>query len=235
MEKAFAYLRVSDPSQINKDGFTRQEKAIGEYAQGHDLQVVDLFKEEGVSGTKYERPALARLLVSLEQNSHGIGTVIIERLDRLARDLMVQEAIIKDFQLKGFSLISAMEGPDLCKDDPTRKLIRQVMGAVAEYDKRMLVAKLTAARERKKLLTGKCAGRKGYYESEEGRAVVRRIHSLRRTPKYGKRRTLREVADLLNEEGSLTLLGKSWTAHHVYQAAMSNVKRKTSHHKIQQS
>lgn len=52
MEKAFAYIRVSDPSQINKDGFTRQEKAIQEYARGHDLQVVDLFKEEGVSGTK---------------------------------------------------------------------------------------------------------------------------------------------------------------------------------------
>lgn len=109
------------------------------------------------------------------------------------------------------------------------------MGAVAEYDKQMLVAKLTAARERKRILTGKCEGRKGYYESEKGRAIVRRIHSLRRTPKYGKRRTLQRVADLLNEEGSLTLLGKSWTPYHVYQAAKSNVKRKTSHHKIQQS
>ena len=145
MEKVFGYLRVSAVSQVNGDGFPRQEKAIKDYAKVHNLQIEGLFKEEGVSGTKENRPALARLMVSLEHNGHGINTVIIEKLDRLARDLMVQEAILRDFQKQNFNLISTMEGPDLCGDDPTRKLVRQVMGAVSEYDKTMLVAKVIAS------------------------------------------------------------------------------------------
>ena len=226
MEKCFAYLRVSDPSQIKKDGFTRQLKAIEQYAKAHKLQIVNIFREQGVSGTKANRPALAQMIVSLEKNNHGVKTVIIEKLDRLARDLMVQEAIIRDFRKGNFNIISTTEGADLCGDDPTRKLIRQVMGAVSEYDKTMLVAKLQAARERVKAEKGKCEGRKGYYETMEGRAVVRRIYALRRTPQTGKRRTLQKIADMLNAEHSLTFNGKQWTAQHVQQAYIANSKRK---------
>ena len=228
MEKCFAYLRVSDPSQVKKDGFTRQEQAILKYAHTNKLQVVKVFREEGVSGTIENRPALAQLLVSLEKNNHGVHTVIIEKLDRLARDLMVQEAIVRDFQSKGFSLISAYEGPDLLQDDPTRKLVRQMFGGIAEYEKTMLVLKLQAARQRVKAEKGKCEGRKGYYESEAGRAVMRRIHALRRTPQTGRRRTLQKVADMLNSEGSRTMKGYLWTAYHVYQASKSKNKTKTS-------
>ncbi|NQU79984.1 MAG: recombinase family protein, partial [Bacteroidetes bacterium] len=218
MEKCFAYLRVSDPSQIKKDGFTRQLKAIEQYAKAHKLKIVNIFKEQGVSGTTANRPALAEMIVSLEKNHHGVKTVVIEKLDRLARNLLVQEAVIRDFRKGNYNIISTAEGADLCGDDPTRKLIRQVMGAVAEYDKTMLVAKLRVARERVKALTGKCEGRKGYYETEQGRTVVRRIHALRRTPQTGRRRTLQKVADMLNNEGLLTLNGKKWTPQHVQQA-----------------
>lgn len=217
MEKVFGYIRVSDPSQVKKGGFDRQEKVIGDYARANKLQVVNTFKEEGVSGTIENRPALARLLVSLEKNNHGIKTVIIEKLDRLARDLMVQEAIIRDFQSKGFMLISAMEGPNLCKDDPTRKLIRQVFGGVAEYEKTMLVMKLRAARERKKAETGKCEGRKGYNETLEGRAIIRRINTSRRKRKHHKRRTWQQIADQLNADGILTMDGRQWTLQRVQQ------------------
>lgn len=220
MEKAFAYLRVSAASQITGDGFPRQEKAIRDYAKTHNLQIEDIFKEQGVSGSKEDRPALARLMVSLEHNGHGIKTVIVEKLDRLARNLMVQEAIVADFKKHGFNLISAMEGPDLCGDDPTRRLIRQVMGAVAEYDKTMLVAKLRASRERERIKHGKCEGRKGYRESEEGRALIRRIGALRRKPKNGgRRRPWRQIADMLNAEDVLTMDGNPWTLYRVQQIA----------------
>jgi DNA invertase Pin-like site-specific DNA recombinase len=183
------------------------------------MEVVEVFKEEGVSGTIEDRPALARLIVQLEENGHGITTVVIERLDRLARDLMVQEAIIRDFQKHGFSLISVVEGPDLCGEDPYRKLIRQIMGAFAEYDKTMLVAKLRASRERMKARGQKCEGRPGYRDSEEGKAVLRKIHALRREPKYGKRRTWQQIADELNEQGVKTLDGGTWSLQRVQQVA----------------
>jgi DNA invertase Pin-like site-specific DNA recombinase len=218
MEKAFAYLRVSDPSQVKGDGYTRQLKAIKEYASGHDLVVAEVYREAW-TGTERDRPALARLMVSLEQNHHGITTVLIERLDRLAREYFIQEAIIRDFRGRGYRLISAnVAEPDLCSDDPTRKLLRTFMGAIAEYDKSMLVAKLRAARDRVRERTGKCAGRKGYRELPAYSALVARVRALYSTPTAtGRHTTLRAVADTLNLEGTTTMQGHRWSVVRVQQ------------------
>jgi hypothetical protein len=42
------------------------------------------------------------------------------------------------------------------------KLVRQVLGAISEFDKAMTVAKLRGARERKRREAGKCEGRKSH-------------------------------------------------------------------------
>ena len=216
--KAFGYIRVSGQGQVEGDGLDRQEEAIRRYAKVNGIKVVEIFREKGVSGTIENRPALAELMLSLETNGHGVKAVVIEKLDRLARDLMVQEAIIRDFQRHGFHLISALEGPDLCGDDATRKLVRQIFGAIAEYDKAMLVAKLKAARERKRARDGKCGGRKGYHGTSEGKAIIRKIQELRRKPPKGERRTFREVAEALNSQGITTLTGKPWSVASVQMA-----------------
>jgi DNA invertase Pin-like site-specific DNA recombinase len=211
MKKAYGYLRVSGQGQVDGDGFVRQEKAIRDYAKANGMTIERLFKDEGVSGTLVDRPALARLLLNLEENGHGIKTVVIERVDRLARDLMVQENIIADFQKQGFDLISATaaEGDDLLSADPTRKLVRQVLGAIAEYDKCMLVLKLRASRERKRAKVGKCEGRKSY--SEAMPEVLKEIKRLRRTRKGMPRRTYDKVAAELNAAGFKSMMGKPFT------------------------
>src|SRR6185437_4002695 len=124
MTRAYAYLRVSGKGQLDGDGFTRQRAAIQSYAKGHNIRVVKWFEEQGVSGTKdlENRPALQDMLVAL--HGDGVRLVLIEKLDRLARDLMIQETIIGDLRKSGFDLISVAE-PDLLQDDPSRKLMRQ--------------------------------------------------------------------------------------------------------------
>jgi DNA invertase Pin-like site-specific DNA recombinase len=205
--KVFAYLRVSDPSQVKGDGYTRQLKAIREYAEAHDFEVTDVYRE-AFTGTELDRPVLAKLMDSLEQNHHGVTTVIIERLDRLAREYFVQEAIIRDFQRGGYTLISAnAEEYDLASADPTRVLVRTVLGAIAEYEKSMLVAKLRAARERIRRSTGKCAGPKAYRELPEYVELINHIRTLYSVPGA----TLKVVADQLNLEGSVTMKGRPWT------------------------
>ncbi|MFO7740315.1 MAG: recombinase family protein [Desulfatiglandaceae bacterium] len=213
MQKAYAYLRVSGQGQLEGDGFERQRKAINDYAALNDIEVVTEFREEGVSGTLQDRPMLARLLVDLEENGHGIKTIIVERVDRLARDLMVQEAIINDLKKKGFDLITALEGDKLLSDDPTRKLVRQVLGAIAEYDKTMTVMKLRAARERKRQRDGKCEGAKSLREVSP--ELLTRIKLLRRPYKNGRRLKLHEIADRLNQEGYRTRRGKPFTGQNV--------------------
>ena len=215
--KAFGYIRVSDTSQVEGDGLTRQELAVKKYAKAHDLEVVEIYKEEGVSGTLEDRPTLARLMLSLEQNHHGVKIVVIERLDRLARDLMVQEAIVRDFQKQGFELISTCEGKDLASNDPTRKLIRQIMGAVAEYDRAMLVLKLRVARERKKLKEGRCEGRIPYGKDEKEKEVIQKVKLMRRDRRGGfKGMTLESIATTLNAQGYTTRTGKKFTPTQIH-------------------
>ena len=211
MKKAYGYLRVSGQGQVDGDGLRRQRKAIQDYCGKHGYEVVRWFQDKGISGTKSDRPALAELLIDLEENGHGIKTVMIEKVDRLARDLMVQEFILKDFKRSEFNLVSVHEGDDLLETDPTRTLIRQVLGAVAQYDKEMTVLRLRAARERKRLKEGKCEGRKGYKDAQHS-AIVDQIRGLRRKRKGKRRMPYEQVASTLNEQGYLSATGKPFNA-----------------------
>jgi DNA invertase Pin-like site-specific DNA recombinase len=204
MTKAFAYLRVSGRGQIDGDGFPRQRAAIKAYAAAHDYRIVREFREEGVCGAMetMNRPAWSEMMSALHAN--GVRTIIVERLDRLARDLMVQEAAIADLRKNEFTLVSVAE-PDLMANDPTRVLMRQLMGAVAQYDKAQIVSKLRGARMRKRASEGRCEGRKpyGFYDGEQ--AIVERMKTLRAEGLGFDR-----IAAQLNSEGAPTRTGKHW-------------------------
>ncbi len=204
MVKAFAYLRVSGKAQVEGDGFTRQLEAIRRYAAAHDIKIARVYRDEGVSGTKdlENRPAFVEMMTALHSN--GTKLVLVEKLDRLARDLMIQETIIGDLRKNGFELVSVME-PDLLQDDPSRKLMRQIFGAISEYEKTMIVVKLRGARARARAKTGRCEGRKpfGYFEGETD--ALARIKALR-----GEGLGFDRIAARLNEEKISTRTGKPW-------------------------
>ena len=95
---------------------------------------------------------------------NGVRTVIVEDASRFARELMAQELGITLLISRGVRLLTA-SGDDLtASDDPTRKMMRQIAGAFAEYEKARLVSKLRHARERKREEGGKCEGRKPHGE-----------------------------------------------------------------------
>ncbi len=204
--KVFAYLRVSGKSQVRGDGFLRQFIAIRRYCEANGLQIVKIFREKGVGGAKEleDRPALSELVAALEEN--GVKSVVIEKLDRLARDLMVQETIIAEMQKSGHTLLSSCE-PDLCSTDPSRVLVRQIFGAIAQYEKAMLVLKLRGARQRARARQGKCDGRKAFGEKDgEG-------HILAHILKMGESGyTSRVIEKSLNGSGLKTRSGKPWRA-----------------------
>ncbi len=204
MTKAFSYLRVSGKGQVSGDGFPRQRAAIKAYSKANGFAIVREFADEGVSGAieTTDRPAFAEMVATLHSN--GVRTVIVEKLDRLARDLMVQEAALSYFQQNGFTLVSVAE-PDLMASDPSRTAFRQMMGVFAQYDKNMIVLKLAGARMRKRAQTGRCEGRKpfGYFEGED--AALARMKALRAEGLGFDR-----IAAALNTEGVPTRTGKPW-------------------------
>lgn len=202
--QAFGYLRVSGLGQVEGDGFPRQRAAIEAYASGHGLEVVQWFEEKGISGkTELEdRPALQALMTALLAD--GVKTVIVEKLDRLARDLMLQESILADLRKHEFELISTAE-PDLCSDDPTRVLMRQMMGAFAQYERSMIVAKLRAARQRAKASKGRCEGRKPYGTRPGEDAILQRMRLMQA---QGIRAA--DIARTFNAEGIRPRSGVCW-------------------------
>ncbi len=224
-EAVVEYLRVSSQGQIEGDGFERQSSVIRGFERQYDLYHIATFREEGVSGAVdgMDRPAFARMMLLLEEQiAKGMKvSILIERMDRLARDLMVQEFILSECRLRGIKVYSADRGAliDVATDagDPTQKLIRQIMGALAEWEKSMLVQKLRAARNRKKQTTGRCEGQKPYGARPGEYAIVDFISSLR-----NQGVSWPQIALQLNLGGTVTRKGTPWqagTAHSVYDTA----------------
>jgi DNA invertase Pin-like site-specific DNA recombinase len=196
---------VSGKGQIAGDGFTRQLESITRYAKANDIKIVQVYKDGGVTGTKEltERPAFTEMLAALHAN--GVRLILIEKLDRLARDLSVQESIIAELKKHGFELIS-VEEPDLLKDDPYRVMFRQFQGAISQAEKTNIVLKLRGARQRMKARTGRCEGRKPYGDRPGEMDVVKRMNELRATGMGYDR-----IAATLNAEGVPTRTpGKQW-------------------------
>lgn len=205
--KAFSYLRVSGKGQVDGDGFVRQAETIKRYAQKNRIEVVQQFREEGVSGTKeaFDRPGLTDLFVALRAN--GVRTVLVEMSSRVARDLMVGEIILAEFRKLGVKVIAADSGVDLTagNDDPTSVLIRQILGAVSEFEKSILVQKLRASRLRIRRAGGRCEGAKPYGDTPAEQKTVEIILSLR---KDGK--SYVAIAEQLNADAVKPRTGQKW-------------------------
>ena len=158
---AIAYLRTSSASNVgtDRDSDKRQRKAIETFARGAGFEIVGEFYDQAVSGADpiQDRPGFSALLDRIEAN--GVRTVIVEDASRFARELMVQELGILMLSKRQVRVLTA-NGDDLTEStDPSRKMMRQIAGAFAEYEKARLVAKLRGARERKREVAGKCEGR----------------------------------------------------------------------------
>src|SRR6202046_3213869 len=195
VKKAVAYLRTSSRTNagVDKDSDKRQRAAIEAYAKQSGYEIVETFYDAAVSGADPAgaRPGFAEMLERLMSN--GARTIIVESPDRFARDLMVQLAGHDLLKAKGISLVAASAPTHFIEDTPTAVLVRQVLGAVAEFDKTTLVAKLAAARRRKRVATGKkVEGRKSHAETRPD--VVSLAKALARKKPKGGRLSLRAVS-----------------------------------------
>jgi DNA invertase Pin-like site-specific DNA recombinase len=100
--------------------------------------------------------------------------LVVDRMDRLARDLILQETLVQRLRAQGTPVRSASE-PDLDTDtdDPTKVLIRQIVGAVSQYEKAVIRGRLMAGKAQKKAKGGFLGGRAPYgFKVEDGTVVT---------------------------------------------------------------
>lgn len=211
---AVAYFRTSSAANVgtDKDSQRRQAAAVEAFAKGAArLAIVETFYDAAVSGADPvdARPGFSALLAYCDE--HGVGTVLVENASRFARDLIVQLTGHALLEARGIELVP-VDAPTYFTDpSPTAVMVRQILGAVSEFEKAGLVAKLRAARERKRLETGRCEGR-----PPVPAAVITEARKLaRRSPKTGKRRSLRDIAAELAAMGHHGASGGHYTASSV--------------------
>ncbi len=213
--EAVAYIRTSSAANVgaDKDSDKRQRAAIDGYARRAGFNLVAEYNDAAVSGADRieTRRGFAEMLDRIEGN--GVRTVIVEDASRFARELMTQELGILALIQRGVRVLTA-NGDDLTdSSDPSRKMMRQIAGAFHEYEKARLVAKLKAARERKRLANGKCEGRKSHAELNPN--LVREARRLRRRSPKGHQRSLRDVAAELGKLGFVNQRGAKFSASSV--------------------
>lgn len=216
-KQVYAYLRVSGQGRLNGHGFDQQLEAIEAFCKKQGYQIEEVF-QEAVSGTteETERPSFANMVTAIRDN--GVDTIMVESLDRLAREYRIQEQLLIYLASKGINLIAANTGENVTQailEDPMKKALIQIQGIFAELDKSLLVRKLRKTRERKREKQGKCEGRKGYREmNPELLSIILKLRRKPRTP--GKRRmTFESVAERLNDMGYRAANGSKFSGNTV--------------------
>jgi len=214
--KAVAYLRVSTEEQAKANsngtgfGLAVQRDQVVAWAARERRVIVGWHIDAGKSGGAglEVRVALGQALDALIDKR--ATELVVPELGRLSRDLMLQEMLLNDIRNAGGRLRSCEAEEDrLCEDggedDPTRKLVRQIMGAIKEYDRAMIRLRLMRGIQRKKRAGGYTGGTLGYgVEVRDGLVVAvespvkDRLMELR-----GQGLTFEVIAATLNAEGLL--------------------------------
>jgi site-specific DNA recombinase len=215
--KLIGYCRVSTENQKEEGTIDLQIRDIKKFADSNNYDLVETFCDNGVSGSLewFERKGMLEMFNYLEQHKDVDG-VLIYKLDRLARDLRIQENIIYDLQEKQKKTIISIKEPDLDSKDITRVLFRQMLSAVAQYERGLITMRMMNGRLRKAEKGGYAGGSVAYgyvcknkeLKIDRKQAeVVKLIFQLRK-----KRKSLREIVAILNSENIKTARGGKWYA-----------------------
>lgn len=162
-KRAIIYLRVSGSSQADsdRDGFKRQRDKCLAWAKSAGCEVVAEYSDAitGTSGSD-ERPEFLRMLADIEDECKRYGVdnrpweppvIVIEGLDRLARAYGVQEQTLMLLMTKGLDVVAANVGENISeawRGDPTKSLLVKILALLAEWERKMLVARMNAAKVR---------------------------------------------------------------------------------------
>jgi site-specific DNA recombinase len=168
--RAAGYIRVSQERNARLGyGLGAQEIEVKRYIEYKQWDLVEVYREEGVSGYDKDRPALHRLLN--DATAGRFGVVVFPSIDRAARS--VRDVIDIDAALRKakVDLIFIREGIDT--STPTGELYRNIIAAVAQWEGRIIYERMSKGKRRKASEGGYIGGWLPYgYRAEGGRVTV---------------------------------------------------------------
>jgi DNA invertase Pin-like site-specific DNA recombinase len=217
--KLAAYLRVSTDKQAEEGlGLDVQRHAIREWAKasGHTIGV--WATDEGQSGSNGldTRKGLLDALSAVQDGADGL---VVYRLDRLARDLVLQEQLLSEVWRMHGRVFSTSPSEDAYlgsddPDDPSRAMIRQILGAVAQYERGMIRLRLRQGKARKLAQGGYVGGAPRFGFRAESRELVpddvEQVAHARIVQLRAEGLSLRAIVEVLASEGITAKRGGRW-------------------------
>ena len=127
------YMRVSSEEQREAGTIQTQRAELERHAAARGFEVFDVYGDDGVSGTipLHERPASARLLEDAKRDA--FESVLVYRLDRLARTQLAILDAADRLERVGVALRSATEHYETAT--PAGRLMFQMLGSFAEFER----------------------------------------------------------------------------------------------------
>ncbi len=131
--KAIIYCRVSSPAQVRKGGgLGSQETRCREFAKHKGNDVVDVFKDEGATGSIIDRPGMQAMLKFLKSCKREEHFVIIDDISRLARGLEAHLQLRTSIDVAGGILVS----PSIeFGEDSDSILVENLLASVSQHQR----------------------------------------------------------------------------------------------------
>jgi len=220
--KVIGYTRVSTAEQVDGFGLDVQDTKIRDYCRAEGLRLVAMVTDEGQSGSNGldDRLGLAKGLAMIERGD--ASALVVYRLDRLARDLLLQETIHARLETGGASVLSVSE-PAVDGDDATRILVRQLLGGIAQYERAVIRGRMMAGKAAKVAKGGYGGGRPAYGFKAAGGALVADPDeaAIVKTVTKGRKggASYRAIASSLSDAGLTTRAGGPWNPNQVRRIA----------------
>ena len=143
MKIAALYARVSSTKQQLNENIASQIAAIEEYARQNDYQISPphIYKDDGFSGSRLDRPALDRLRDAVAQGE--VEAVLIHSLDRLARQVTHQHIVIDELKQAGCEIVFTSHN---FGTSPAEQMLQEMTGVFAQYERAMITERCRRGR-----------------------------------------------------------------------------------------
>jgi DNA invertase Pin-like site-specific DNA recombinase len=194
-----------------------QDREIRAWARRNGHRIVGMFPEEGRSGA-LDLEDRAALTAAIDMIATGKGQgLVCYSLDRLAREITVQEAILAKVWEEAGGRVFTTDQDEVLRDDPDdpmRTAMRKMAGVMYELDRRLIVARLRRGRRLKAERGGFAGGGVRYGFTTERKQLVpdqaeREVASrIRRMHRSGL--SIRNITDQLNAEQVPAKRGGAW-------------------------
>jgi len=213
--RAIGYVRVSSEDQVGSGiSLDLQAEKIRGYAKLHDLELVEVVTDAGLSAKSLDRPGLTHALARLR--SGDADTLVVFKLDRLTRNLGDWSSLIDGYfgERGGKSLASVSESIDTATAGG--RMVLNLLMTVAQWERETIVERTRSAMTHKRS-KGERLGQVpyGFQLDEDGRTLIRDPLDMHIYRGIKMRReageTYRQIAASLNEAGVAAKRGGKWS------------------------